>query len=555
MTIELRPYQHEIVESIRQAYRDGFTCPLLRLDTGGGKTIVFSYIAKSVSDRNGSPWILAHRRELIFQISQSLALFGVKHAVFSDPSTIRKLRIKHFKTFGKVFVDQTASAAVGSVQTIAKHLKNPKMKPPTMIIMDEAHHVVQGNQWGKVFDHFPDVRKLKVTATPERTDGRGLGAGFGGYADTMIHGPSMRWLMQNGYLAQYQVYGSDSAIDTSGVSVVKSEFDQKELEAAAGTKCVVGDAIEHYRKYAYGMRAVAFCVSISRSKELAAAFTEAGIPAVHVDGDMDDDEREAAIMGYADGKYLVLCNQALIAEGTDLASLAQKPVTIDCVIDLAPTMSVIKFMQSWGRALRPNGDMIKVILDHANNWRRHGFPHWDREWTLQGREKGKRRKQDDTEEAALIRKCPQCAAIHDPASFCPVCGHEYPKQEREVNEVDGQLGAIDMEAEERRQKMQQRIQQAQAQTVEDMVTNLGYSKGRAEKIAEARAIKAAMQEEATMLLTEYTRQTGMSCWRGLGVNLSDVKKMKPKPLAALIERIKGELNEQSRNSNSESLFA
>lgn len=554
--IELRPYQNEIVESIRQAYRQGFKCPLLRLDTGGGKTIIFSFIVHQSVSRGGYPWVMAHRRELIAQISQSLALFGVKHRICADASTVRKMRIKHFKTFGKSFVDQTASALVGSVQTVASMLKNPNVKPPSIIIMDEAHHVIEGNQWGNVFDRFPDSLKLKVTATPERTDGRGLGAGHGGYADTIIHGPSMPWLIENGYLSRYEVYGSDNAISTDDVHVKKSEFDQNELDAAAGSKTVVGDAIAHYRKLAMGMRAVAFCVSIKRSKELADAFNADGIPAVHVDGEMEDDEREKAIADYADGKYMVLCNQSLVSEGFDLASIAQKPVTIDCVIDLAPTMSVIKFMQSWGRALRPAPGKVAIILDHANNWKRHGFPHFSREWSLEGREKGKRRKAADMEADVLARKCPKCGAIHEPEPTCPNCFFVYPKQDREVKEIDGELGRIDPKEAERQQRIAARIEQGKAQTVDDMVSQLGYSRSRAERVAASREAKQRQIAECLELIDEYTRNTGLSCWRGLGINKGDVRKMKPKQLAELAANLRGKLDvAEPGDSHSESLLA
>ena len=554
--IELRPYQNEIVESIRQAYRQGYKCPLLRLDTGGGKTIIFSYIVHQTVSKGGAPWVMAHRRELIAQISQSLALFGVKHRICADSSTVRKLRIKHFKAFGKSFVDQTADALVGSVQTVANMLKKPIIRPPSLIIMDEAHHVVEGNQWGNVFDRFPDSLKLKVTATPERTDGRGLGAGAGGYADTIIHGPPMSWLIDNGYLSPYVVYGSNHAINTDDVHIKRSEFDHDELEAAAGSKTVIGDAIAHYKEYANGLRAVAFCVSITRSKELAEAFTAAGIPAVHVDGEMDDDEREQAIADYANGKYLVMCNQSLISEGFDLASIAQKAVTIDCVIDLSPTMSVIKFMQSWGRALRPAPGKTAVILDHANNWRRHGFPHFSREWSLEGREKGKRRKVADMEADVLLRKCPKCGGIHEPAPICAYCGFVYPKQEREIKEIDGKLGMIDAKEAERQQRISARIEQGKAQTVDEMVSQLGYSLGRAERVAAARDAKQRQVAECLELIDEYTRNTGLSCWRGFGINKGDVRKMKPKQLTELAANLRNQVNGQTerRDTNSEPML-
>lgn len=556
--ITLRPYQNEIVESIREAYRDGFKCPLLRLDTGGGKTIIFSFIVSETVNKGGSPWVLAHRRELIAQISLSLALFGVKHRVCANASTVRKIRIKHFKSFGKSFVDQTSNVLVGSVQTVKNLLKNPSVPNPSLIIIDEAHHVVEGNQWGAVFDRFPSCRRLMVTATPQRTDGKGLGVGHGGYADIMVDGPSMSWLIENGYLAPYEVYGSDAAIQTNGIKLDRNnEFNESELEEAAGSNVVVGDAIDQYKAKAMGMKAVAFCVSIKRSIELAQRFCEAGIPAIHVDGKMSDDDRESAIQGFADGTYQILCNQDIVSEGFDLASIAQMPVTIDCVIDLAPTMSIIKLFQRWGRALRPNGIIIKKILDHANNWRRHGFPHFPRDWSLEGTEKSKKRKQNDDDESdVVIRKCPKCGRIHDPAPVCPGCGFEYPIQERKLNELDGVLGKIDPKEAERQLRIAARIEQGKAQTVDDMVTQLGYSRGRAERVASAREAKQRQIAECLELLDEFTRNTGVSSWRGLGINKGDVRKMKPKQLTELAVNLRGKLDgTEPGNSDSEPMLA
>lgn len=539
--IQLRDYQLELVEKLRNAFKQRYRCPLVVLPTGGGKTVFFSYVTHGSVDRENPVFVVAHRRELITQISLSLAREGVMHNIIAPPSAIRDIKIKHFKAFGKSYVDPLAIAYVGSVQTVVRRFDSIPVKPK-LIIMDEAHHVVDGTMWGEVMKQYPDALGLKVTATPERLDKKGLGVGHGGFSDVMIEGPSMSWLIEHGYLSPYRCFTTRKPIDLAGIRTVMGDWDRKELEERIDKPSIIGDAVEHYISAARGLKAIVYCVSIATSKKTAEAFRAAGISAAHLDGDTDDEERAKIIADYADGKIDVLCNQALFTEGFDLASVAQKPVTIDCVIDLAPTKSVSLYLQKVGRALRPAPGKVAVILDHAGNVLTHGLPDAYREWSLEGRKKRSGGGGGGSGPEILTRTCPECLAIHKPEPVCPVCSFEYPIQERKVEQKDGTLVELSDDDKEA-MKREAMKRQGQAQSVEALMRTLGYSRGRAEKILEARSWKDQKAKDIAADIDRYTSITGLTGSQSFGVSSKALNKMKPKELrtfhSTVIDSISG----------------
>ena len=510
MTVQLRDYQLTLANQVRQAYKDGHKCPLVVAPTGSGKTVLLSYITHGAAGRGNPVLLAAHRKEIIKQISLSLAKFGIEHSVIAPMPAVRDIQAAHFRAFRRVYVKQSSTTMVGSVQTIVTRMDEIDRVLVRangcrmLVIMDEAHHVVEDTQWGRVMQRYHVERgalALKVTASPERLDGKGLGVGEGGYADIMIEAPPMSWLIDNGYLSPYRVMTTPKQIDLSGVKSRMGDFVTSQLEEKVDRPTVTGDAVAHWRKHANGMRTVIFCVSISHSKHVAEEFNAAGIPTAHIDGGVDDAERAKAIMDFADGKILVLTQVNLVSEGFDLGSIAQKDVTIDCLLDLAPTQSLVNAMQRWGRALRPRDGKIAVILDHAGNVLRHGLPDMHREWSLQGREKGKRGSRSDSD-AVNVRTCPKCFAIHEPIPTCPACGFLYPIQNRTVEHVDGQLVELtsadraslkqQMEAQKRMEAEKRKREDRKAGSLEELVA-LGKSRGYKFPVAWAAKKWEAMQ--------------------------------------------------------------
>lgn len=545
MTITLRPYQQDVVNEVRNAFAEGYKCPLVVASTGAGKTVMFSYIAKNAADRNNAILIAAHRKEIIRQISLSLARFALPHNVIAAPALVRQIKIAQFKAFGKSFVDTTSSTMVGSVQTIvgrfdmidaaiARLSKRITKPAKTIVIQDEGHHVVQNTAWGRVMDRYgPAVGNVSliVTASPQRLDGRGLGKGHGGYADTIIEAPPMSWLIENGFLSPYRVFTAQHQIDVSSVKTRMGDYAASDLQEVVDKPQITGDAITHWRKHANGLKTAIFCVSVEHSKHVAAEFNANGIPAAHIDGGTDDTERDKAIIDFANGKILVITNVNILSEGFDLASIAQQDVTIDCVVDLAPTQSLVNALQRWGRALRPAAGKTAILLDHAGNVMRHGLPDEDRAWTLEGVKKKKRKTEEDDEEDVKVKCCPECFSIHEPQPVCPNCGHVYEIKARKIEHIEGELKEIQQAQIEQMRKTRM-LQQGKAQTVHELIAQ-GMSRGRAEKIIEARLAKQALQEEIFNKLSEIQVKTGFGPYQTCGFTRADILRMKPKELKAL----------------------
>lgn len=436
MAIELRDYQHRMLDDAKALMKRGVKSMLIQSPTGSGKTCLAGHMLKTASERNFHCWFICHRRELVKQSSTTFSRFGITHGIVAAGFTGNRFR----------------SVQVCGLQTLSRRYK--QLPAPGFIVWDEAHHVAAGS-WAEIHRAFPNAIHIGLSATPQRLDGTGLGSFF----SEIVHGPSIAQLIDDGFLSDYKLY-QPGGLNLSGVHQVAGDFNKKELNDALNKSTITGDALAHYRKYAIGRRAIMFEVSIQRSMEAVARFKAAGIPAEHVDGETDADVRDAAMARFIAGQTLVLSNVDLFGEGVDVPA-------VEVLIDCAPTMSLSRCMQRWGRVLRPApGKEYAVILDHAGNSKRHGLPDDDREWSLEGTRKAKKPSDGDI----AIKACPMCFSVmRSHVSVCKHCGHVFVTQQREIEQVDGTLTEIDREAVRR----EQRAQQAQAQTLDDLI-RLGH---------------------------------------------------------------------------------
>jgi len=442
----LRQYQQRSVDLVRYSYKQGNRSPLLVIPTGGGKTIIFSHITSTASERGFSVLILVHRIELLRQTSEKLTDYGVPHGLINPRFTPK-------------YYEQVQ---IASVQTLVRRLD--KVPVPDLIIIDEAHHATAG-QWKKILDHFPDAKTLGVTATPVRTDGRGLIECF----DDLVIGPTVNELIELGYLARPKVYAPPNNIDFKAMGLQMGDFNKTQSLEAVDKPTITGDAVAHYRKLCDGVPAVAFCVSVAHAEHVAEQFRASGYRSEHVSGAMSDEERKRILGGLENGSVQVACSCDIISEGTDIPKIA-------CAILLRPTMSEGLFLQQVGRALRVTDDKeFAIILDHVGNCKRHGMPTQDRAWTLQGRPKGKRRKKDEDDDVQ-IQQCPNCFSVFVPAPVCPDCGEVLKVKARpRPEEVGGEL--VEITAEVKRAK---RMEVGAARTKEDLqriAKERGYKSG------------------------------------------------------------------------------
>lgn len=443
--ITLFPDQIKSVDKIRAAYQAGYRAPLFVLPTGGGKTVIFTHVAGTAASRGHRVYILVHRRELVEQTSAMLRTMEVPHGLITAG---HKTRIRE-------------NVQVASVQTLAARIKRGYTVPdPSMLIVDEAHHAVAGT-WDTVIQQFPKAKLLGVTATPTRTDGKGLDKAF----NTMVIGPSADWLMRAGRLSQYEMY-CPSTVDTSSVHMRGGDFDARELEAVTDTPTITGDAVVQYSKHCPGARVLAFCVSRQHAHHVAEQFRQSGIPAEYIGGDLDTADRRRRLHRLRTGETRVIVSVDLISEGFDVPA-------VEGVILLRPTLSLGLYLQQVGRGLRASeGKDRAIILDHVGNAMRHGFPDDDRDWSLEGSKK--KRKSDSAQNG--VRICPECfAAFRGPV--CRACGNEAPAQPREVEQRDGELIKLTREqVQAAQERMRERMRQGRTDSLQALIA-LGKERG------------------------------------------------------------------------------
>lgn len=446
--INLRDYQQQAVDGIRNSYRRGKKSPLLVLPTGGGKTTIFAYITTEAAKRGNVVFLLCHRAELVKQISMTLGAFGQEHQVIAPTAIVNQTRVAHFAAYGRSLI-QASTVYVASVQTLINKIDGLHHKP-SLIVIDEAHHLTRESTWGRIIAAYPDARLLPVTATPCRLDGKGLGIAHAGYADDIIIGQTMSALIESGHLCDYRAYCPPSALDLSSVKTTAGDYNKGQLADAMDKPTITGDAVKHYHRLLSGKRAVVFCVSVAHAEHVAESFTLTGVRAESLDGTLSPDERAARIKRFTDGVTLVLTSCDVISEGFDLPA-------IEAAILLRPTKSLSLYLQQVGRALRPfPGKKEAVILDHVGALSRHGLPDSDREWTLDGAKK-RGRKSGTDEPDVNIKTCPACYHVFEsklPA--CPACGLAVKVQAREIEQVDGQLEEIDKAAMRQQKKQEER---------------------------------------------------------------------------------------------------
>jgi superfamily II DNA or RNA helicase len=442
--VNLRPYQQQLITDIRLQYQLGRQAVLAVLPTGGGKTRIFSRIAQAASVKGNRVLVLVHRQELLDQASRSLP-------------------VPHGRIQANRSMDLSHSVQVASVQTLARRLHLLPRDFFQLLVVDEAHHTTAGT-WTKVVAHFHQAHLLGVTATPIRSDGRGLGAHY----QSMVQGPTAAELTDAGFLAPARVL-APPGFDATGLRKTMGDFDTKQAEQRVGT--IMGDCIGHYRKHLDGQTAIAFCCSVAHAEAVASLFQCNGIPAASIDGTMSNEQRRDLLQALGTGRIRILTSCALIGEGVDVPSVG------GCIL-LRPTASVALHLQMIGRCLRPQPGKRAVVLDHVGNTLRLGHHLEPRDWTLDGIPKR------DREQAPSVKVCPVCfATAASAAQTCSECGHRFNPEVRELKQVDGELQEL---------AVTKRREQGTAQSLDDLrqlAQQRGYKRGWAERVYEARLAK------------------------------------------------------------------
>jgi superfamily II DNA or RNA helicase len=388
----LRPYQNQAILEARDALRSHRRV-LIVAPTGAGKTTVAAEIIRLTVSRGGRVWFLAHRKELIDQASQRLDQFQIPHGI---------IMADHWRDRPHLPVQ------VASVQTLVNRGMDQR---PTLVIIDEAHRATAAS-YRKVIENAGTPHVIGLTATPIRSDGNGLASSF----DAMVQCPSIRTLMDEGYLVPDRAFAG-KRVDLAGVAIAGSDYDASQLSDAMNKPHLVGDVVTEWKRLANGRPTMVFAAGVRHSRTIVDAFRAAGIAAAHLDGETPKPEREEILKRLADGRLTVVSNAMVLTEGVDV------PV-VSCIVLARPTKSKGLYLQMAGRGLRTAaGKTDCLILDHGNCTMEHGLVRRDQNWQLT--EDAERKRSKQVSYAETFKVCPDCGEVAELDLETCRCGYQF----------------------------------------------------------------------------------------------------------------------------------
>ena len=391
----LRPYQVSLVNEINQTWSDNRRV-LGVLPTGAGKTKI---VANVVKHTEKTCCVIAHRSEIVKQLCEAMPGCCVIGPGSAPPS-------------GRV--------AVVSVDSI--HRCKNWLSSVGLWVIDEAHHAISSNKWGRAVAMMPNAIGLGVTATPQRLDGRALDL-----FDVMVEGPDTAELIKSGYLQRPQLFAPPSGFDrtrlkASMLNDYEPDASGRELQRSK----ITGNVVEHYLKLAPGCLGMTFAATVEHGQQLTDSYNRWGVPAVLVTAKTSGQERARIIEAFRNRRILQLVNVDLYGEGTDVPGL-------EVVSLVRPTKSLTVHRQQCGRVMRVGGRAC-IIIDHVGNLLELGKPDMPVRWSLEG-------KAANSLAINPLRACPECTAVYERVNrVCPYCNY-YPEPADRTTPaaVDGDL--------------------------------------------------------------------------------------------------------------------
>lgn len=398
--VVLRDYQQAVIEDARVRWRDR---PCIVAPTGAGKTVIGGEIVRRAVARGRAVLWVAHRTELIDQAASRLASVGLEVGIIMAGRR----------------ATPSAAVQVASVQTLVRRA----CPPAALVVVDEAHHV-RARTYRRVLEQYPEAAVVGLTATPFRTDGRGLGDVFG----ALCVAASAQELVCAGTLLEPQFFAPYTP-DVKGLRKRGGDYSDSDLGRLMDKPHLVGDVVKTWQARAAGRRTVVFATTVQHSRNIVAAYLAAGVPAAHIDGDTPKAARAQVLADLASGALLVVSNCAVLTEGWDLPALA-------CAVVARPTASLGLHLQMVGRVMRTApGKADTVVLDHAGNVHRHGLPTDPIEYSLADGVVAKEAQRKKT------KTCPACfAVVPAPLRVC-ACGHLFGR-DLVPEERGGELGLV-----------------------------------------------------------------------------------------------------------------
>lgn len=356
-------------------------------------------IARRTTENNNRVMFLIHRREVLDQA---------------------------VKTFKNQEVNSDLLTA-GMVQTLTRRVD--RLPVPDVILVDEAHHAL-AKSYQNILNRFPNAIILLFTATPHRTGRQQLDQ----IADDIIVGQSIHELTEKGFLAPFRYFQPPNDFDEKALKRGSTgDYTAESMQEAMSAK-IFGHIVKQYKRIAYGKQAVVYTYSVDSAIKIATEFNSAGISAIEVDGTTSKEKRDRAVRKFRDQEIKILVNVNLFTEGVDLPN-------VDCVIMARPTASLALYLQFSMRCLNPREGKTAIIIDHANNFKKFGYPDDDRDWK-QAIKSGKQKSKTLLKDPGLsIVTCDYCFAVVKATDVkdgkCPICGKPIKVHEaKPISDVD-----------------------------------------------------------------------------------------------------------------------
>ena len=372
--IKLFDYQEDMKLRIEKAFRLHRSV-MAQMPTGTGKTYLLTAAIDSfVKDNpNTKVWIVAHRRELVSQVEETIMKF------YSYSSSKNKSILVSVKAM--------------SIQWLSRHYDEIE-EEPGMIVIDEAHHAL-AKTYKEMWERFPKAKFLGLTATPCRLNGKG----FTDLFDVLVQSSGVPEFISKGRLATYDFVSIKSngvtqrLIDSLQKRGADGDYQNKEMDMLLNKRPSIERLYRSFEEYGKDRKGIVYAINISHAKKIVELYQEHGIKAVAIDSKTPAAERQADIEAFKKGDIQVLVNVDIFSEGFDCPD-------VEFVQLARPTLSLAKYLQMVGRGLRvAKGKKCCVIIDNVGLYRVFGLPSqiWDWKATFEGRLKYSRKKETTKE--------------------------------------------------------------------------------------------------------------------------------------------------------------
>ena len=448
--IELFDYQEDMKARIEKAlclHRS----VMAQMPTGTGKTVLLASVVESFlrEHSNCKVWIVAHRRELVSQIRETIervfskitpSLFTIKEGSTSHPDPLssgareetappRRSEPLRSKVGGpsKVSPDCLSASAFNvpikavSIQWLSKHYDEIEEKPG-MIVIDEAHHAL-AKTYKEMWERFPKAKFLGLTATPCRLNGKG----FTDLFDVLVQSWGVPEFISKGRLATYDFVSIKSdgvtqrLIDSLQKRGADGDYQNKEMDMLLNKKPSIERLYWSLEEYGKDRKGIVYAINISHAQKITKLYQEHGVKAIAIDSKTPATERQQDIEAFKKGDIQVLVNVDIFSEGFDCPD-------VEFVQLARPTLSLAKYLQMVGRGLRvAKGKKNCVIIDNVGLYRVFGLPSqvWNWNAMFEGKLKvGKKKETAKEREFFLMSKVQDDIPIHPESEMMMVMSHE-----------------------------------------------------------------------------------------------------------------------------------